>query len=323
MILRGTSGAIERELTLDVSVATIVPPAAVLQTPADGATDVAAQPLFTWTAADQTESYLIEIATDAAFTNVILAQTLSAGVTSFQPTAALPVSTQLWWRVGNGNICGEAPSSAVFTFTTQNAPGECSGDTAILFSDDVENGDNGWTHEAATGPDTWVINTSLPASPTHSWFAQDLSTLSDQRLTSPVINVPDTLNAPVLRFQIERDIENNGSDCYDGGILEASVDGGAFVQVPDSALITDPYNGVVSSGFDNPIAGQLAWCNDQPYTESLVDISAYAGHDVQFRFRLASDRSVGAPGWHIDDIIVQGCGTAGPVDEIFADGFDP
>ena len=322
MILRGTSGAIERELTLDVSVATIVPPAAVLQTPADGATDVAAQPLFTWTAADQADSYLIEIATDAGFNNVILSQTLSAGVTSFQPTAALPTNTQLWWRVGNGNACGAAPSSAVFTFTTQSEPGECSGETTILFSDDVENGDNGWTHTAAAGTDTWVINTDLPASPTHSWFAQDISSISDQRLTSPVITVPDPLNAPVLRFQIERDIEDSTAGCYDGGILEASIDGGAFEQVPDSALITDPYNGTVDSGFSNPIAGQLAWCDAQPYTESLVDISAYAGHDVQFRFRLATDTSVGAPGWHIDDIVVQGCGEAGPVDLIFADGFD-
>lgn len=323
MILRGTSGAIERDLALDVNVATIVPPAAGLQTPADGATDVAAQPLFTWTAADQTESYLIEIATDAAFNNVILAQTLTAGVTSFQPTAALPTNTQLWWRVGNGNICGDAPSSAVFTFTTQSAPGDCSGETTILFSDDVENGDNGWVHESATGPDTWIINTDLPASPTHSWFAQDIDDFSDQRLTSPVINVPDTLNAPVLRFQIERDIEDSTGGCFDGGILEASIDGGAFVQVPDSALITDPYNGVVSDAWGNPIAGQMAWCDAQPYTASLVDISAYAGHDVQFRFRLATDTSVGAPGWHIDDIVVQGCGEVGPVDEIFADGFDP
>jgi hypothetical protein len=324
MILRGTSGAIQRDLSLDVNVATIVPPAAVLQTPANGATDVAAQPLFTWTAAEQTESYFIEIATDAAFTNVILSQTLSAGVTSFQPTAALPTNTQLWWRVGNGNICGDAPSSAVFTFTTQSAPGDCSGDTTILFSDDVENGDNGWTHTAATGTDTWVINTSLPASPTHSWFAQDLDSLSDQRLTSPVMALPSDLGGLNFQFQHWVLLEGSGATCADGGVVEVAVDGGAFAEVPAGQLIAGAYNGTITGGSGNPLAGGTpAWCGlASAFDHVIADVSPYAGHDVQFRFRLGTNNTSPREGWYIDDIKVQGCGSGTPDDTIFANGFE-
>jgi len=40
---------------------------------------------------------------------------------------------------------------------------------------------------------------------------------------------------------------------------------------------------------------------------SVVDLYAYRGQRVQFRFRLGSDSSVGLEGWYIDDVMVQGC----------------
>ena len=59
----------------------------------------------------------------------------------------------------------------------------------------------------------------------------------------------------------------------------------------------------------NPLGGRDAWCGDpQPYLNSIVDVSAYAGQTVQFRFRLGTDSSVGRPdGWNIDDVVVQSC----------------
>lgn len=52
-----------------------------------------------------------------------------------------------------------------------------------------------------------------------------------------------------------------------------------------------------------------------------VDVTNYAGQDVQFRFRLGTDGSVGKEGWYIDDVSVNSCATA-LEDLIFADGFD-
>ena len=43
------------------------------------------------------------------------------------------------------------------------------------------------------------------------------------------------------------------------------------------------------------------------WTDSIVDVSIYSGDTVQFRYRLASDESVGHDGWYLDDVKVQSC----------------
>jgi len=320
--IRGTSGAIERDLEVTVNVATATAGAPTLTAPADGATNVPAQPTFTWDAASQASSYLIEIATDAAFSNIILSQTVTD--TTFQPTAALPLDTQIWWRVTANNDCGSTVSQ-VFSFFTQPGPGQCGTGTTteVLFSDNVESGVNGWTHDAALGTDSWAISSSRPFDGTKSWKATDPSSISDQRLTSPTVTLPDDLSGLSFQFEQWRLMEGGGTTCADGGILEISIDGGAFSQVPTGQFLVGGYTGTVSSGSGNPLAGNQAWCGlATAYEPVIADLSTYAGHDVQLRFRLGSNNASPREGWYIDAIKVQGCGTGSTPDTIFADGFD-
>jgi hypothetical protein len=321
LTLRGSAAGTDRDLALNVTVATQAPAAATLTAPANNAVNVSATPTFTWTASAQSASYLIEIATDAGFSNIILSQSVSG--TSFQPAAALPTNTQIYWRVTPNNICGAGTPSAVFTFFTQAAPGDCSAGTFTtpVFTDDMESGTPGWTHSAAVGTDTWAVITTRPNSPVNSWRGVDSTAISDQRLVSPTVVLPTTLSALNLQFQHWRNIEANGATaCYDAGILEVSLNGGAFTQVTNAQIAVGDYTGAVSSSFSNPLAGLQGWCGSVPYNNVVVDISAYAGQNAQFRFRLGSDTSVGAEGWYIDDFKVQGCSAS---DLIFADGFDP
>ncbi|HET9032160.1 MAG TPA: hypothetical protein VFN25_04555 [Dokdonella sp.] len=320
LTLRGSSGGTDRDLGLDVNVVTQLPPTTSLILPANNAANVSSSPVFSWSSAAQSESYLIEIATDAGFSNVILSQTVAG--TSFQPAAALPTNTQIFWRVTANNICGSSASSAVFSFTTLAAPGDCSAGsvTNVLMSDDMESGAPGWTHSAAAGTDTWALSTNRATSPTHSWFVDDPGSITDRRLDSPSVALPTTLNGLNLQFQHWRDLENSGSSaCFDAGLLEISIDGGAFTQVMNSEIQVGPYTGAVSTSYNNPIAGKQAWCDAIPFERVVVDLAPYAGHDARFRFRFASDRSVGAVGWNIDDVKVQGCSSS---DLIFADGFE-
>ena len=130
----------------------------------------------------------------------------------------------------------------------------------------------------------------------------------------PAGNLPLT-----LKFWNWQHMEPRTGGCYDGGILEASTDGGTiWTQIGGANLLTDPYDGPISASFWNPLANLNAWCgtNPQPYLNSIVDIASYAGQTVQFRFRLGSDNSVSRPGWYIDDVVVQNCD-----DLIFEDGF--
>jgi hypothetical protein len=320
--LRGSAGGIDRDLELAVNVATLSAPAPALTAPADGATNVPAQPTFTWAASAQASTYLIEIATDAGFTNVILSQTVTE--TTFQPTAALPLDTQIWWRVTAGNDCGSA-TSTVFSFFTQPGPGQCGTGTTtqVLFEDGVEEGANGWTHDAAVGTDSWTISGSRPFTGVSSWKATDPSSIADQRLTSPVITLPADLSGLNLQFQHWPLIEGGGDTCADGGILEVALDGGVFGQVPSGQFLVGGYNGTVSSGSGNPLAGNPAWCGlETEYQQVIVDLSTYAGHDAQFRFRLGSNNTSPREGWYIDDIKTQGCSEGGTPDLIFEDGFE-
>jgi bacillopeptidase F (M6 metalloprotease family) len=129
--------------------------------------------------------------------------------------------------------------------------------------------------------------------------------------------------AITLQFWNYQEMEDAGSGCYDGSILEISTDGGTtWTKLDNTVLQTDPYDGLISSTFNNPLSGEEAWCGDpQDWLRSVVDLDAYAGETVQFRFRLGTDSSVDHPGWDIDDVWVQSCVPEG-TDDIFADGFE-
>jgi hypothetical protein len=325
--LRGSAGGVDRDLQLDVNVATQNAGAATLIAPPDGANSVVPQPTFTWDPVDQAATYLIEIATDNAFNNIILSQTVTT--TSFQPTAALPTNTQIFWRVTTTNVCGGGVSQ-VFSFTTQPGPGQCSTGTPTqtLFSDDVEGGTNGWTHGAASGStDTWTIGSDAHGG-SSAWQANAPASGqgNDQWLISPSVTLPNALSGLNLQFWNQQSLKTGGGGCYDGAILEVSTDnGGTWTQLPDTALLTAPYDGTISGSFGNPLGGDSGWCGDpQAYLNSIVDLQNYAGMTVQFRFNLGHDRFThrSGPNWAIDDIKVQGCGSSQPDDTIFTDGFD-
>jgi subtilisin-like proprotein convertase family protein len=86
------------------------PDVPVLLDPPDAAGGVHIRPELSWSAADEATSYLLEIATDAGFSDVVYSATVSG--TSHTPTSSLdPVSTY-YWRVTAGNLCGNQPSAA-------------------------------------------------------------------------------------------------------------------------------------------------------------------------------------------------------------------
>ncbi len=304
------AGPINQNTNVTLNVFTANPGAPTLTAPANGAINQPATPTFTWSAATQASTYTLEVATDAAFTNIV--HTGSGIATTTYNGAVLNTNTTYYWRVRSVNVCGTGSNSAVFSFSTQAAPGDCSAGSTpnILFTDGFEAGIGAWT-SSGTG-NTWAISTT-PAyvhSGAQAMHATDPTTVSDQRLVSPPVVLPTGQNPLVLKFWNFQTLEDStATTCWDGGIVEVSTDGGTtWTQVPNANLLTDPYNGTVNSS-GNPLSGLQAWCGDpQPYLNSIVDVSSYAGQTVQFRFRLGSDASVGRPdGWNIDDVVVQSC----------------
>ncbi len=285
------------------------PAAPALTAPANGATGVSTSPVFTWNPAAHSTSYAIQVAADAAFTNIVASASGILGA-SYTPAVALNSNTRYYWRVLAENLCGSSAYTAAFSFTTAPDPGDCTAvDTApnVLLREGFEGGANGWAQGSGGSGNTWALWTSAVHTGSYAFHANGPDTSSDQRLVSPAVTLPSGQNPLSLKFWNRQVLEDRTGGCYDGGILEISTNGGTnWTQVPNANLLTDPYNGPVASG--NPLAGLLAWCGDpQDWLNSVVDLSAYAGQTVRFRFRVGTDTGVGREGWTIDDVTVQAC----------------
>ena len=308
----GTSTTDPKSRTVGLTVFDTLPTAPNLLSPADAATNVEPRPTFTWSEVGGT--YTIEIATDMAFSNVVASATGLEEAT-YTPTTELDTSTTHYWRVWSDNACGTGPVSAIWSFTTEAAPGDCApgSQPAVLFFDDLEGDTSSWT-TGGTGS-TWTISDSNTHSGVAAFWAEDVAAVTDQYLMSPTIFLPGLGDSTTLQFWNHQTIEDSSSGCYDGAVVEISEDGGSSWIRLEAELLTDPYDGPVSSGFGNPLANENAWCGDpQDWLKSVVDIDAWAesrvgeSGPVQFRFRLATDSSVGrADGWKIDDVKVQTC----------------
>jgi uncharacterized repeat protein (TIGR01451 family) len=137
----------------------------------------------------------------------------------------------------------------------------------------------------------------------HAWHVDDASTGSDQYLTTPVFTV-DGSGSLGFQFDHSWSFEFDGGGNYDGGVVEMSVNGGAFADIGGVA-----YNGTIFNypGTVNPLKGRNGFVKTSAGTVHTVLTQAIApGSTVQIRFRAASDSGVGAAGWTIDDIALSG-----------------
>ncbi|HXZ58501.1 MAG TPA: PASTA domain-containing protein [Gaiellaceae bacterium] len=166
---------------------------------------------------------------------------------------------------------------------------------------------NCWTAANDSGPGPlWTTSNSGTPGPTadtppNSAFIDDPSTISDKRLDSPMI--PLHTSSPVqLTFRSNYAFETN----FDGGVLEISVDGGAFQDIlaAGGTFASGGYNHAISSSFSNPIGGRMAWTGTSSgFITTTVNLpAAMLGHSVQFRWRMGSDSSNGSLGWRIDSV---------------------
>ncbi len=102
-----------RTVMLKVSSADFAQVAAVA--PTNGQTGVSPGVSLTWTAANDADSYHVQVATDAAFNNII---TDAASNTTSYTLTNLDQATTYYWRVFAANQCGEGTQALTFSFQT-------------------------------------------------------------------------------------------------------------------------------------------------------------------------------------------------------------
>src|SRR6185369_1053891 len=102
----------------------------------------------------------------------------------------------------------------------------------------------------------------------------------------------------------------------DGGVLEISINGGAFTDIVTAggSFVTGGYTGAIATNFSSPIAGRQAWSGisgggaTPVYITTTANLPAASlGQPTVLRWRVATDVSVSAAGQWIDSISFTTC----------------
>jgi len=148
------------------------------------------------------------------------------------------------------------------------------GSPNVIFADNMESGSGNWTR---TGD--WGLTGNHFHSPFSSLTDSPSGNYDDYGSSSATLT--DSYPATGLSFWHRYDIEEG----YDYGRVQVSADGG-------------PWSTVRSfDGFQNA------------FEQVDVDLSEFAGSELQIRFMLETDSWVTEDGWYIDDVTLIGAGT--------------
>ncbi|PCE66123.1 reprolysin-like metallopeptidase [Sediminicola luteus] len=113
--VRAVSATVTEEIPIQIKVLDANFSDVNLLLPADNATDVSLLPRLEWEANPIYTEYEVQLAKDAAFTDLVAEETVNV---SFYSPNELEAQTQYFWRVKPKNACGEGVFGAANTFTT-------------------------------------------------------------------------------------------------------------------------------------------------------------------------------------------------------------
>jgi len=275
--VQAADGSTTETFPLSLELFEQAPAGASPSSPANGAGGVPFRPTLSWTTAAGASDYLVEVATDAGFVNVVYSVTVPG--TSHQVASALAADTEHFWRIQPLNPCGAGTLSSTFSFTTASSSLVCGGVA------DFESGI----------PGDWTVTDDSPSGNGITWTTTDAAEcgFANQTSGSGVAACADS-DFP----------GSGGSPAYDtslvtppidlSGVTSAAMDVSTYFQYfNDSQLNIEVSNG---SGWD------IAWSvNTTGQNDVNVDLDAYTGsNNVQVRFRYLGD------GWdwvsQVDDV---------------------
>ncbi|MCE7926014.1 MAG: T9SS C-terminal target domain-containing protein [Haliscomenobacteraceae bacterium CHB4] len=235
-------------------------------------------------------------------TAVVVADEIPAG-TSFKPNSSnLPVSVQgntLAFGLGSMNFEEET----TITYKLETNPNAWS---ERYFRDDVPDENNTWWLLHTIGTDStepWSVTGSLPAhSGIFAWHAGEVKERSRRalELNPDVYTFHVEGDRPVLRFFHRYHTKGGVS----GGIVEVrEVGASSWIQVAGKMLRNGYSNLVSYLTFVTPNVAAFSGNGGNNFLATYVDLSEWAGKDIQVRFRFGTTE-YGNPGlgWLIDDI---------------------
>ena len=175
-----------------------------------------------------------------------------------------------------------------------------------LFCEDMEDGGASWSHYPASVEygDEWHLEThrNHTYGGTTSWKcggpgSGDYSNSLFAMLESSPFTLPGNSWLTVWHWIDAEVSAANPGYCYDGGLVEISIDGGAWEQItPEGGY---PY--LMRPG-SNPLPEDTpVFSGSHNWEEVSFGLAAYAG-SARIRFVFATDEAVTQEGWYIDDV---------------------
>ena len=184
----------------------------------------------------------------------------------------------------------------------------------------------GWAADQGVnvaGAPLWqTSNSGTPApvadSAPNATFSQDPGNTCDNRLYTPTIMYS---SGAQLSFRQNYDLEQSSATvAYDAGVLEISINGGAYNDIiaAGGSWMTGGYDHTsLSTGFSNPLLADRCpggVCNNWSgisnggaggYQTTTVALpAAGVGQPVKLRWRMGSDSSVTHAGWRVDSVAI-------------------
>jgi hypothetical protein len=160
----------------------------------------------------------------------------------------------------------------------------------------------GWVTSTTGAGVAWRTSSARSDSPLRSAFADNVNAVGQAILESPAV----LMGSAGGNLTFTHLYRNEGN--FDGGVLEASRNGGAWFDLPESAaeVLSGGYDATISNDFMSPIAGRRAWSGSRTdfLTTSINISAAWGGDSVRFRWVLAHDASTSMDGWYVDNVRV-------------------
>ena len=135
-------------------------------------------------------------------------------------------------------------------------------------------------------------------------YSAGVDTAGDAFLVSPSRLLED--DGTTLAFEHFYSLENQ----LDGAVLEASLDGGAWFDLLESAAVVTSggYNGTITgtTGNQASISGRNAWTGRSGgFVTTSIDLpDAWLGQSIRFRWYLAHNDGGAELGWFINSVLL-------------------
>jgi hypothetical protein len=180
-----------------------------------------------------------------------------------------------------------------------------------IFSYDFENSNpTTFSHSGVGVGFIWGNNAAQAHGGSRYIMCDDPNNISDSAAQTPTFTYLNSWSGPMtLSFWHQRGLEST----FDGAVLEMSTNGGATWNdiLTVGSFVQNGYNGTISSSFGSPIGGRQAWTGNSPgfvngsnsgYVNTIATINALTpGTQFSLRWRVATDNSVSASGFWVDD----------------------